>query len=236
MSPLLANVALSMLDEHIAHAPGGHQRAKRRRNGLPNYRLVRYADDWVLAVSGTRAHAEALREEIAEVLSTMGLRLSPDKNTDHPHRRGPRLSRLAHPASPQARHQPALRLHLPHQEGPAGRDGHGADVVSTGRHEQSARCPAASAQPGAAGLVRLLPAGRVGSNLRLPRPLRVVAGRTVAATQTRPDHLEGTAPPPLRQWMVASQPGTATVQPRDSARHALPIPGSSHPVPWQASA
>ena len=53
MSPLLANVALSMLDEHIAHAPGGpaatpYQRAKRRGDGLPNYRLVRYADDWVL--------------------------------------------------------------------------------------------------------------------------------------------------------------------------------------------
>jgi RNA-directed DNA polymerase len=84
LSPLLANVALSVLDEHIAHAPGGpaatpYQRAKRRRDGLPNYRLVRYADDWVLAVSGTRAHAEALREEIADVLSTMGLRLSPDK-------------------------------------------------------------------------------------------------------------------------------------------------------------
>ena len=81
----MANVALSVLDEHIAHAPGGpaatsYQRAKRRRDGLPNYRLVRYADDWVLAVSGTRAHAEALREEIAEVLSTMGLRLSPDKH------------------------------------------------------------------------------------------------------------------------------------------------------------
>ena len=77
-------MALSVLDEHIARAPGGpaataYQRAKRRRDGLPNYRLVRYADDWVLAVSGTRAHAEALREEIAEVLSTMGLRLSPDK-------------------------------------------------------------------------------------------------------------------------------------------------------------
>jgi RNA-directed DNA polymerase len=84
LSPLLANVALSVLDEHIAHAPGGpgaspYQRAKRRRDGLPNYRLVRYADDWVLAVSGTRAHAETLREEIAQVLSPMGLRLSPDK-------------------------------------------------------------------------------------------------------------------------------------------------------------
>jgi RNA-directed DNA polymerase len=84
LSPLLSNVALSVLDEYIAQAPGGpnaspYARAKRRRQGLPNYRLVRYADDWCLAVSGTKAHAEALREEIAGVLSTMGLRLSPEK-------------------------------------------------------------------------------------------------------------------------------------------------------------
>jgi RNA-directed DNA polymerase len=84
LSPLLSNVALSVLDEHIAQAPGGpaatpYQRAKRRRQGLPNIRLVRYADDWCLLVAGTKAHAEALREEIAEVLTGMGLRLSPEK-------------------------------------------------------------------------------------------------------------------------------------------------------------
>ncbi|WP_455410040.1 group II intron reverse transcriptase/maturase [Streptomyces hiroshimensis] len=84
LSPLLSNVALSVLDEFIAQAPGGprakqHQQAKRRRNGLPNYRLIRYADDWCLAVSGTRADAECLREEITIVLSTMGLRLSREK-------------------------------------------------------------------------------------------------------------------------------------------------------------
>jgi len=81
---LLSNVALSVLDEHIAQGPGGpgaspYERAKRRRQGLPNYRLCRYADDWCLAVSGTKAHAEALKEEIAGVLATMGLRLSPEK-------------------------------------------------------------------------------------------------------------------------------------------------------------
>jgi RNA-directed DNA polymerase len=54
-------------------------RSKRRRRGLPDYRLVRYADDWRLVVSGTLTHAKAMREEIAEVLSTLGLRLSPDK-------------------------------------------------------------------------------------------------------------------------------------------------------------
>jgi RNA-directed DNA polymerase len=84
LSPLLSNVALSVLDEHIAQGPGGpaatpYERAKRRRQGLPNYRLCRYADDWCLAVSGTKEHAEELREEIAGVLATMGLRLSPEK-------------------------------------------------------------------------------------------------------------------------------------------------------------
>jgi RNA-directed DNA polymerase len=84
LSPLLANVALSVLDEHIASAPGGPasgsvERARRLRHGRPNFRLVRYADDWCLMVKGTRADAEALRDEIAEVLATMGLRLSEDK-------------------------------------------------------------------------------------------------------------------------------------------------------------
>jgi RNA-directed DNA polymerase len=84
LSPLLSNVALSVLDEHIAQTPGGpgserNERVRRQRRGLPNYRLVRYADYWCLLVFGTKAHAQALREQIAEVLSTMGLRLSPEK-------------------------------------------------------------------------------------------------------------------------------------------------------------
>ena len=49
LSPLLSNVALSVLDEHIAQAPGGpgtdrNERQRRRRRGLPNFRLARYAD------------------------------------------------------------------------------------------------------------------------------------------------------------------------------------------------
>ena len=42
LSPLMSNVALSVLDEHIAQAPGGPgasqvERARRRRHGQPNY-------------------------------------------------------------------------------------------------------------------------------------------------------------------------------------------------------
>jgi RNA-directed DNA polymerase len=84
LSPLLANVALSVLDEHFAEAWatfGKNQQARsyRRSKGLPTYRLVRYADDFVVMVAGTRAHTEALRDEVAAVLSTVGLRLAEEK-------------------------------------------------------------------------------------------------------------------------------------------------------------
>ena len=51
LSPLLSNLALSVLDEHIVeHGQQGAPpwvRERRRRQGLPNYRIVRYADDFV---------------------------------------------------------------------------------------------------------------------------------------------------------------------------------------------
>jgi RNA-directed DNA polymerase len=83
LSPLLANVALSVLDDHFAEAwaamGDSSARHRRRAKGLATYRLVRYADDFVVLVNGTRAHAEALREETAAVLRPMGLRLSEAK-------------------------------------------------------------------------------------------------------------------------------------------------------------
>jgi RNA-directed DNA polymerase len=83
LSPLLANIALSALDEHFArkYAALGPAwtRAKRRRAGEPVMRLVRYADDFVIMVHGTRDDAEALHDEVAAVLAPVGLRLSEEK-------------------------------------------------------------------------------------------------------------------------------------------------------------
>jgi RNA-directed DNA polymerase len=84
LSPLLANIALSTLDDHFAQqwqqAMGtANQRAQRRYHGQPTYRLIRYADDFVVVVKGERRHAEQLREEVAAVLAPLGLRLSPGK-------------------------------------------------------------------------------------------------------------------------------------------------------------
>ena len=60
LSPLLSNVALSVLDEHIAQGGGRtrskpYERAKRRRQGLPNYRLVPVCGRLVPAGVGTKA-------------------------------------------------------------------------------------------------------------------------------------------------------------------------------------
>ena len=84
LSPLLANIALSTLDDHFITAWNEQmatevQRQRRKRQGMPNFRLVRYADDFVVLVTGRREHAEQLRTEMASVLAPMGLRLSPEK-------------------------------------------------------------------------------------------------------------------------------------------------------------
>ncbi len=84
LSPLLANIALSVLDDHFDQRWRQEmgtlsQRQKRKRHGQGNYKIVRYADDFVLMVSGERHHAEALRDEVTAVLAPMGLRLAPEK-------------------------------------------------------------------------------------------------------------------------------------------------------------
>ncbi len=83
LSPLLANVALSVLDRHFESAWRAHtwnQRARHRAKGHPSYRMVRYADDFVVLVRGTRAQAEALKEQTAKLMSErLRLTLSPEK-------------------------------------------------------------------------------------------------------------------------------------------------------------
>jgi len=84
-SPLLANIYLSVLDRHFAAIWDNDmsprwRRQHRRRRGLPNYRLVRYADDFVVLVHGTRSDADAIRDEIGSMLaSKLKMTLSAEK-------------------------------------------------------------------------------------------------------------------------------------------------------------
>ena len=131
LSPLLANIALSILDEHFTAAWQGFgppwTRKKRTRKGLGTWRLVRYADDLVVLVKGTRAHAQALCEQAAAVLAPIGLGLSAAKTRITHLDEGFDFLGFSHPAAAPARHEPAVRLHLPVQEGPCGHHRQGAD-------------------------------------------------------------------------------------------------------------
>jgi RNA-directed DNA polymerase len=73
-SPLLANIYLSVLDRYFAEIwerdmSPGWRRQQRRRRGLPNYRLIRFADDFVVLVHGTRSDAETIRRQVGEMLA-----------------------------------------------------------------------------------------------------------------------------------------------------------------------
>jgi RNA-directed DNA polymerase len=73
-SPLLANIYLSLLDRHFAkiwqeQMSPPWRRQHRRRKGLPNYRLVRFADDFVVLVHGTESDAHAIRAQLGQMLA-----------------------------------------------------------------------------------------------------------------------------------------------------------------------
>jgi RNA-directed DNA polymerase len=83
-SPLLANIALSALDRQYQadwqEMSSYHGKRKRlHRKGLPTYRLVRYADDLVLMVMGTRDQAKALLEQLSGRVEALGLKLKAEK-------------------------------------------------------------------------------------------------------------------------------------------------------------
>ena len=179
-----------------------------------------------MLVNGTRAHAEALRDEVAAVLAPMGLRLSEEKTRVVPHRRGLRLPRVPHPAAPEARHGQALRLHLPVEEGARLDQGQGAGD-DQGGDEPAARGPAAPAQPGAAGLDQLLPARRVEGDLRLPARLHLAQGGLLAPPQAPARQLE-VAPPALPPRVVADRRRGDAVRPGNGDGHPLPLPESPH--------
>lgn len=84
VSPLLANIYLNELDQFIAaqwDRVSTVERNKRKyhRQALPCY-IVRYADDFVVLITGTMQQAELLKAQIAAFLQNeLHLELSPDK-------------------------------------------------------------------------------------------------------------------------------------------------------------
>ncbi len=231
LSPLLANIALSVLDEHFTHkweALGPYwTRAKKRREGKPVMRLVRYADDFVVLVAGQRGDRTALGRGQLGVGSDGPCPVG-SQDQGVPHRRGVRLPGMAYPTSLLARtSRQESRLHLPVQTELALSDGQ-----DTAAHPptttSNARRPAARRQPDAAGMVQLLPPRRVVTDVQLPRPLRLLADRRVAP-QTTPRAELGNHSPSIPPRMGDPRRTNRAVPATIGRHRAIPIPGRSHP-------
>ena len=82
LSPLSANVYLHELDKwwSVNYAPDQKTKNARRRAGLGNFILVRFADDLIILSNGTKQATEAMRAEVAEFLwDELKLELSQEK-------------------------------------------------------------------------------------------------------------------------------------------------------------
>ncbi len=152
------------------------------------------------------------------------------EDPDHAHRRGPGLLGVAYPAPPQAGHEPALRLHLPVQEGAARRHGEGQDVVPSGRYEPAAGRPAGTDQSAAERVDGVLPTRGVEHDLPVPQRLCLAPGGRMDPPQAPRDLAEGVPPPLLRRRMVAQGPGTSVVQRRAGNHYPVSLPGIGDPL------
>ncbi|NMG41902.1 group II intron reverse transcriptase/maturase [Chelativorans sp. ZYF759] len=89
ISPMLSNIYLTVLDERYGRwsthprEPARNATNRRfddRKNGRPAFYMVRYADDFVILVEGTREQAEAEKQALAQFLKTeLRMELSMEK-------------------------------------------------------------------------------------------------------------------------------------------------------------
>jgi Reverse transcriptase (RNA-dependent DNA polymerase) len=207
LSPLLANIALSVLDEHFTAAwaamGDSSARHRRRHRGEATYRLVRYADDFVVLVNGTRAHAEQLRDEAAAVLAPMGLALSAEKTRvchldDGFDFLGFRIQR-----QPKRGSGKLIVYTWPTKKALCTVKAKVRTATRQGLHQPLAVLLYRLA-PILRGLDQLLPLRGVQGDLRLPAPLHLASGPAMASPQTPPRELE-VDPTPLPARVVANR-------------------------------
>ena len=239
LSPLLANIVLSVLDEHFTPEIG--ERSDRNEHvssvavaGNPSCASSATQHDFVVMVGGTRTDAEALRDEVSGVLAPMGLRLSVDKTRVCHIDEGFELVGLAYPTSGLAEpNRQAGRIHLPIEEVTGFYREQGATAY-TPQTSSNALRPVAPTEPGAARLVQLLTSRSLEKNLRLRRPLRLLACRRVAEETTpRTEHAHPR--PSLPPQMGDQRRGDRPVPTQTVRRREIPLPGHQNHSYWNCS-
>ena len=156
----------------------------------PAYRMIRFADDFVVLVRGTEAQAHVIKEQTAEFMrEQMRLTLSPEKTTITHVDDGFDLLGFRIVRKPWHGKQ-ARRLHVPEQTSGARDHAPHQDADQTQHDEPLARRADPRAQPRPSWMGQLPPPRREQALLRLPQLLPVVASHAMAAQEVPAADLE----------------------------------------------
>jgi retron-type reverse transcriptase len=215
LSPLLAYIALSELDDHFdrqrRQEMGTDQQKGQTQTTGPRQLEARPLRGrlcgggvWPGQTRRGRAGGVGSRARPHGAAAVRG------EDPRRPHRPGLRLPRLPHPSATETRNPEAVRLHHPVQEGRAGRQGQGAlQDAQVNPAPESGRADH-QLEPDPAGMGNLLSARRVLAGVPSSRQPRLVADRRVDPREVQrqePDRLEGAAPSFLRSGMAARPRG-----------------------------
>jgi hypothetical protein len=194
LSPLLANIALSVVDRHFEDAWTARrwhsQRARDRAAGRPSYRMIRYADDF--GGAGARNRGPSTCDQGADGRVHAGadaFDALAREDSGHPRRRRLRPVGVPHCAEAVAGEQ-ARRLHVPEPASVTRGHAPHQDADQPQHDEPLARSADPRAQPHPARMGQLLSPRCEQPLLRLLEPLRVVAGDPVAAQEVPAADLE----------------------------------------------
>ena len=229
MSPLIFNVAMSVLDEHLDRPPGGPGPATTSgpsaAPGLPNCRpsATRTTGACSCTAPGRTPRPCAKRSLASRGAGPAAVTR---KDPDRAHEQGLdflgwRIQRHRKRGTGQCYvyTYPAKRRCLDHREG--------EDAVPPGRRPApGSTCCTGSTPPCAAG--QLLPPRGVQRHLRLPARLRLAPGHRLAAPQHRGAPGRTSAASTTTE-AVAPRRGDGLVQPGSGAHHPVPLPGHVSP-------
>ena len=198
------------------------------RTGHPTYRIIRYADDLVLLVKGTRTQAEALLQQLAGRVQALGLSLKSEKTAvTHIDEGfvflGQRIVRR-----PKGRKRYVYTFVSNEALASVRRKVKALTGRSTTNLELSELI--AALNPVLRGWTNYFLARRGQTHLRLPRLLRLVARRALASQEAPADDLEADRKALHQRRRLPGQRDRA-VEPRQHQRYPLPLPRSADPRP-----
>ena len=204
------------------------------QRGAATYRLVRYADDFVVMVFGTRQHAENLYSEVETILGAVGLRLAPDMTQVTGIDEGFDFLGFRIQRHTQRGSNRQLISTYPSKKVACEHPRQGQDSNRTTDHQPARSSTVPTTGTDDPRLGALLPARLLQPSVRAPQPPPVVADLALAGQEAPQPERELDHPPLLRpRPVVARRRGNRLFQPATVKIERYRFRRAKIPDPWQ---